>query len=110
MFTIAPAPEFSGEVPITRLGEEEPALLRCTFRHLTVTKAQALDKRIETDGLTWFQVLQEIVVSWEVQRADESTVDFNEAGYAELSDSFPMAGRDIYLGYLDALRKGRLGN
>lgn len=110
MFIIDPAPEFSGDVEITRIGHDTPALLRCTFRHRTVSQLRELERRMAADGLTDFQVLQDVLVRWEVQRKDGTDVPFDEAGFAELADHYPQAGPDIYRGFVDALRRGRLGN
>jgi hypothetical protein len=89
-------------------GASAPLALTC--RHRTVRQVQDLQARMATDGLTDGQILGELIQAWQVKRADGTDVPYSSEALAELLDNFPAAGPEIYRGYVDALRKGRLGN
>lgn len=109
MFCIDPAPTFDCEVEVSMPGGVT-ALLPLTFRHRTIRQVQDLQARMAADGLTDAQILGELIEAWQVKRADGSDVPYGSDALAELLDNFPAAGPEIYRGYVDALRKGRLGN
>lgn len=109
MFCIDPAPTFDCEVEVSMPGGVT-GLLPLTFRHRTIRQVQDLQARMAADGLTDAQILGELVEAWQVKRADGSDVPYSSDALAELLDNFPAAGPEIYRGYVDALRKGRLGN
>lgn len=109
MFCIDPAPTFDAEVEVSMPGGVT-ALLALTFRHRTIRQVQDLQVRMAAESLADAQILGELIEAWQVTRADGTDVPYSSQALAELLDNFPAAGPEIYRGYVDALRKGRLGN
>lgn len=109
MFCIDPAPTFAADVDVPMPGGAT-AVLPLTFRHRSIRQVQELQARMASDSLSDAQILGELIEAWQVTRADGSDVPYSADALAELLDNYPAAGPEIYRGYVDALRRGRLGN
>lgn len=110
MFCIDPAPTFQAQVLVQRLDSAEPVPLPCTFRHKTTTDAIELHRRMQAESMSDVDVLFEVLVDIEVYAVDGQRQTYSRDLLVKLLDRFPNAGPSIYQGYVDALRKGRLGN
>ena len=93
-FKLQPNPTFPSRVAISVPGQEKPAVITITFKHLS--RPQIKEFFGGNEGKTDAEALSSIVVGWE--GVDEK---YSPEALGELLDNYPTAAGEIF----DAFRK-----
>lgn len=109
MFKIAPNPTFTADVKVSVPGQDAPAVLTLTFRHMgrKALKAWIEGAAARQDA----EFLDEAIESWRgFENAAGDPLAYSREALAELLDAYPAAGGEIFDAYLRALTRAREKN
>lgn len=105
MLKLQPAPTFLAKVSIPVPGQEKPAVIGCTFAHMTRDQYQEFAFGQSAQDRSDVDTLMVILRDW-----SEIDAPFNRENVAALVDQYHRAAHSIAEAFAQALTQGRLGN
>lgn len=103
MFKLQPNPVFSVKVMLSVPGNDTPAVITVTFRHLSRKQAAAYYAGLKTK--TDAEGLAEIVTDWE-----GVDMPFSPAALTELLDNYPASAGELYRAFQKELFEAKAKN
>lgn len=108
MFKLQPNPTFPLKVKITVAGQETPGQLDLVAKHKGRKELKAWQERAAKSEDPQF--LDEIISGWSVVDEAGQPVPYTVDALAQLLDTYPMSGFEIYEAYLRELTESRRKN
>lgn len=109
MFKIIPNPVFSASVPLTVPGQDASGVIEIEFRHKGRKELAAWIDAVK--GKQDAELLAEVINGWSgVQDKDGAEAAYTPALLAQLLDTYPPAGGELFSAYLKALTESRVKN
>jgi hypothetical protein len=100
---LQPNPTFTAKVDITVPGQDKPARVEVTFRHLARSKIK--DYFAHLEGKTDAEALGEIITDW--AGIDEK---YSQEALLELLENYPAAGGELFACFRTNLMESRQKN
>lgn len=109
MFKLCASPTFAAKAGITIPGEDKLAEISIVWRHKTRDQINDWIKRSATAND--IDTLSEVIEGWSgVVDTQGTVVPYSRAALAELLQTFPAAGMDLFRAYLRELSASRAKN
>ncbi len=109
MFKIVPNPVFAAAVALTVPGQAASGTIEVDFRHKGRKELAAWIEAV--NGKQDAELLAEVINGWSgVQDKDGAELAYTPAMLAQLLDTYPPAGGELFSAYLKALTESRVKN
>lgn len=101
-----PDPTFKASVGVSIAGYAEPVPVDFEFKYFPADEREAFFKKLDADGASVAETLEQLVVGW----GKQIDTGFSLDSLRQFLRNYPAAGNDIWRGYLREVGGSKVKN